>query len=572
MKSTLLRGLFSTCLTLAASSIGLSESAFAATNASIQRIQLAFEGGCTAASPTLFGMTGTWTNDTDDGGGTDLVRLYITDGAGTVIAVNSGQAKDGTVGLITSVNAFMLMGATPARAPYTGYIVDEPSGPVSNASYAAGDTINPADPKIIATSDLDLNALDPDCPGGGVADVTPPTVAITGVPQNFTGGTTSTVTFTWSEPVIGFAAGDIVVTGGSLSGLAGGPTTWTATLTVTGTTDVTIAVGANAVTDGAGNPNGAAGATGTYAAQQVAEEQTEAFIGESSGSILSLQPDLRTRLGINTSPGVTRGGHFVAQMTKEFGIVSLDTGDGPVWMALQAEKRENAGRESMFGLATFGMQWQSSEHSATGAMIQLDFGRGDTAAGGHTSGRGFMIGPYIVRDIGGVILDARLMAGRSLTDVSLPAGATASDILGSRLMATAQLTGRHELNNGHAVEPRVSLSYIRQTMDAFTIGAAPVAAQENTLGEAVVGGDWEIPLQANNGVAALTLGFGAHYAFQQTGGAPQLPTSVRGRLDIGVRYTSDSGRLFFEAEVYTDGIGAASHMAYGAALTLNYRF
>ncbi|MGV0820932.1 Ig-like domain-containing protein [Martelella sp. AMO21009] len=68
-------------------------------------------------------------------------------------------------------------------------------------------------------------------------------------------GQTGTVTFTFSEPVTGFEAGDVTVGNGTLSNLTQtGPNTWTATVTPEVTGDVTVSVGNGSYTDLAGNP------------------------------------------------------------------------------------------------------------------------------------------------------------------------------------------------------------------------------------------------------------------------------------------------------------------------------
>ncbi|MGV0909184.1 Ig-like domain-containing protein, partial [Martelella sp. FOR1707] len=68
-------------------------------------------------------------------------------------------------------------------------------------------------------------------------------------------GQTGTVTFTFSEPVTGFEAGDVTVGNGTLSNLTQtGPNTWTATVTPETTGDVIVSVGDGSYTDLAGNP------------------------------------------------------------------------------------------------------------------------------------------------------------------------------------------------------------------------------------------------------------------------------------------------------------------------------
>ena len=92
-------------------------------------------------------------------------------------------------------------------------------------------------------------------------DTTAPTVTIT---ESHVGtlniGSTSSVTFTFSEAVQGFANGDVTVSGGTLSNVTVSGTdvrVYTATFTPTAVGSASVSVGANTYTDAAGN-NGAA--------------------------------------------------------------------------------------------------------------------------------------------------------------------------------------------------------------------------------------------------------------------------------------------------------------------------
>ena len=81
-------------------------------------------------------------------------------------------------------------------------------------------------------------------------DVDGPSVAVDIVNE----GQTGTVTFTFSEAVTGFEAGDVSVANGSLSNLVRiNDTTWTATVTPAATGDVTVSVADGSYTDLAGN-------------------------------------------------------------------------------------------------------------------------------------------------------------------------------------------------------------------------------------------------------------------------------------------------------------------------------
>ena len=111
-------------------------------------------------------------------------------------------------------------------------------------------------------------------------DVTAPTVTITEVPPTSDGPFTAT--FTFSEPVTGFALGDIAVGNGMASAFADtdGGTTYTATITPSAEGEVTVDVAANAAEDEAGNGNAAA----TQAKSTYAEPNTAPTAQDSEGT------------------------------------------------------------------------------------------------------------------------------------------------------------------------------------------------------------------------------------------------------------------------------------------------
>ena len=100
---------------------------------------------------------------------------------------------------------------------------------------------------------------------GLTADITPPTLAISASDLNLSVGESTTVTFTFSEPVTGFDASDVTLAGGTLAGLAStdGGKTWTATFTQDGTSTLpSLSVANGTYTDLAGNPGSGANLAG----------------------------------------------------------------------------------------------------------------------------------------------------------------------------------------------------------------------------------------------------------------------------------------------------------------------
>ncbi|HWJ95616.1 MAG TPA: Ig-like domain-containing protein, partial [Telluria sp.] len=97
-------------------------------------------------------------------------------------------------------------------------------------------------------------------------DTKAPTLTVTSDKTVLKAGETATITFTFSEdPGASFVAGDVGVTGGTLSGLTTTGAVRTATFTPTPNTNAgtaSISVAANAYTDGAGNNGGGGTAPG----------------------------------------------------------------------------------------------------------------------------------------------------------------------------------------------------------------------------------------------------------------------------------------------------------------------
>ena len=81
-------------------------------------------------------------------------------------------------------------------------------------------------------------------------DSSPPTVAITGVPDKINTRTTFAATFTFSEEVTGFAAGDVTVSGGAKGAFNGNGSVYTMDVTPAGSADVAVTVNQDAATDG----------------------------------------------------------------------------------------------------------------------------------------------------------------------------------------------------------------------------------------------------------------------------------------------------------------------------------
>ncbi len=96
-----------------------------------------------------------------------------------------------------------------------------------------------------------------------LVDTAAPTLALTSSSSSMASGDTATITFTFSETPVGFAASDVTVTGGALTSLAANANNdkiYTATFTAAVSESFSISTAAGAFADAAGNL-GAAAAT-----------------------------------------------------------------------------------------------------------------------------------------------------------------------------------------------------------------------------------------------------------------------------------------------------------------------
>lgn len=400
---------------------------------------------------------------------------------------------------------------------------------------------------------------------GSVFDTTPPGVTVTTAATSATAGTPFTATFTFTEEVTGFVQGDITATNATVSAFATvSASQYTATITPAGPGPVEVSVAAGVANDLNGNTNTASNALGltVYDGPQIVQDALQAR----AAALLAAQPDLRTRTGPGSAGVAVRA-------TRGFGTFALDTGGGPVWLAVQGHWSETGTNRLSFGMATLGLQHETAG-GAVGALVQLDLGTHTGPVGAEVAGRGLAVGPYVVQELGnGLSFDGRLLLGRTLNDVTLGAGNTARNVDGARVLATAQLTRTTPLGtSGVVLNPRASLGYVRESLEGFTAGGTAVAAQAFTLGEAVLGGDLRVPA---SGTLTLTMGLAAHWAYQQSsgGGVPSttLPDTARGRIDLGAEFAARNG-LSARAGVYRDGLGTTGYRAQGATVRVDWQF
>ena len=170
-----------------------------------------------------------------------------------------------------------------------------------------------------------------------VLDTTAPTVTITSDRSSLKIGETATITFTFSEdPGLTFtwdgSAGDVVVSGGTLSAISGSGTTRTATFTPAAATNggtATITVAAGSYIDTAGN-SGGAGATPSISFDTLAPAAPSSpDLTDASDSGVSVADNLTN----DTTPTLTGTAEAGTTVTLYDGatVVGSGTAVGGVW-------------------------------------------------------------------------------------------------------------------------------------------------------------------------------------------------------------------------------------------------
>jgi len=396
-------------------------------------------------------------------------------------------------------------------------------------------------------------------------DLTSPDVVISGLPAEINGPAAFDATITFSENVTGFVAGDITISGGSVTALTGDGAIYTATVFATGGADLVMSIAAAVAQDQAGNDNTVSGTittitnvTGTETSVAVAR-----FMLTRANALLSNQPDLA---------GSLRGGNrpqFNADITEKSGIVAFKTGsDGPIWARLNANWSTDLGAESQYVFGAVGGYSKLSQNLLLGGMLQFDvITEVDGAA--IASGTGWLLGPYFVAKTPDqpLYFEGSLLYGQTSNTISLLG--TFTDVFSTeRGLATLGVSG--EVERGALVLlPFLDAKYTSDAQAAYIDGLGnPIAAQTIGLAQAVAGLDFEFSMNE-----ATTLNGGVSGVWSYSSGNAVDPgyEGGRARLDLGVnRQVGMDGNLGLSG--FYDGLGLEDFESYGVELRFSTEF
>ncbi|QNX88331.1 BapA/Bap/LapF family large adhesin [Acinetobacter seifertii] len=227
----------------------------------------------TATPPSLSVANGTYTDLAGNpGSGASLAGL-TADITPPTLAISAsdlnlaaGETTTVTFTFSEAVTGFDATDVTLAGGTLAG-LASTDGGKTWTATFTQDGTATPPSLSVANGTYTDLagNLGSGASLAGLTADITPPTLAISASDLNLSVGESTTVTFTFSEPVTGFDASDVTLAGGTLAGLAStdGGKTWTATFTQDGTSTLpSLSVANGTYTDLAGNPGSGANLAG----------------------------------------------------------------------------------------------------------------------------------------------------------------------------------------------------------------------------------------------------------------------------------------------------------------------
>ena len=263
---------FTATFTFSETVTGFTEGDISLTNAAASD----FTGSGTTYSatitPTIQGNFTVGVNENvaqDNAGNSNLAATTVTSNYDTVRpTVSSSRPSVNITGIPSAINQSFNATITFSKI-VTGFVVGDISLTNATASNFTGSgttysaTITPNKEGNFSVGVAENVAQDADqnfnlaaTTVSGTYDTTRPSVSITGVPTSTNQAVTAT--FTFSETVTGFVAGDISLTNATVSNFTGSGATYSATITPTNQGIFSVGVTENVAQDNAGNSNQAA--------------------------------------------------------------------------------------------------------------------------------------------------------------------------------------------------------------------------------------------------------------------------------------------------------------------------
>ena len=278
----------------------------------------------------------------------------------------------------------------------------------------------------------------------------------------------------------------------------------------------------------------------------------ECYAGNRAIAIISEQPDVLARRNAQSN-GIGA--------TQNTGMADLGGYSGPLWATLSGRWSTRDDADLDLGIATIGSDVFVGETTILGLMLQNDFSFQDGPVGNSYDSTGYMLGVYGIVQSGELNIDARLLAGQSKTDVA-GGGDRADDVKSARWLASVQVSGQNQFDNGNLLIPHISVGWFEDTMDEYTLGFFSVDEDTVSYGQADIGGTLLMPVTLGGADGNVVLAASGIKGFGGDAGE-QIPDDLRGRIDLGLEFfRSDAWSV--SAKVFADGLGQDDYEAVGA--------
>ena len=394
-----------------------------------------------------------------------------------------------------------------------------------------------------------------------IADTTAPTVTLSSATTTLDGTAPFTVTATFDETVTGFddLVNDVTVTNGTVTGITGGPTTYTLNVTPTGAGDVSIIVPAAAAQDAAANNNTASNTL--VIGNTIVEDTQKAIAGFMLGRANNLASNQTGLTQFLMGDGC---GSFNASATEGSASVNGCVSSGNAWASLTSAR---AGSDS-YTLGTIGAHTVVNPNLLIGGMFQYD--RSEDSAN-NASGTGYMVGPYFVAKLPEqpLFLEGRLLYGQTDNEIS-PLGTYTDSFETERWLAQLRTTGEYKLQ-ATTLMPLLDFTYTDDTQKAYidSLGNT-IPGQTVSLIQITAGMDFSTPIPVSTGALELTGGFSGVYSATDGGAATPEFENWRGRTHLGLNYDTGTGATMNVGAFY-DGIGT-NYESYGATVGFDMKF
>ena len=394
-------------------------------------------------------------------------------------------------------------------------------------------------------------------------DASVPTVQISGLPELANAGAFD-ITITFSEPVTGFEASDIAVSGATISNFSGTAPVFTAIVTPEDTPGivVTLSIPAGVAEDPGGNLNLA---SDTYslitATTDAAEAQIAEVLESRSQALVAHQPSLS---------GFLMGGgsrQFNASVSRRTGVFTLATDpDRPAWMRLEGSWQKDDDYSSRYIFGAFGTHRKLNDNLLLGAMVQIDEIAQDEGAA-ELNGHGVLAGPYFVGKLPDhpFYIEGRLLYGKSWNEIT-PDGTYTDSFTTERWLTQIKGTGqlvypRYELR------PFLAAGQVVETQQSYTDGnglTVPEATYRAT--EVEYGLSMLHSRPTESGELTLEGGISGVYQDQNHG-----DSRASARLRFGLSHAfRNAGLLALDAAI--SGLGPDQLRTKSIGLTYSFQF